>query len=179
MATHIGTITGLPANFSTNGAAVDDEGSIIVSSALAFEGYYKLKLNDFAAVKIEGSDKTYNASDLANGNLLLQKEYDAKNKFNSPTLPVTKFVSAETRVYPNPVTGNEFKVLLEGQKAGVYNIIVTDLSGKNIMSRVVNVNAKTQIETVKINNALGKGMYFVKVTGPSNEVIVTEKIAVQ
>ena len=179
VATHIGTITGLPANFSTNGAAVDDEGSIIVSSALAFEGYYKLKLNDFAAVKIEGSDKTYNASDLANGNLLLQKEYDAKNKFNPATLPATNFVSAETRVYPNPVTGNEFKVLLEGQKAGVYNIIVTDLSGKNIISRVVNVNAKTQIETVKINNALGKGMYFVKVTGPSNEVIFTEKIAVQ
>ena len=80
VATLIGTITGLPANFSTNGAAVDNDGAIVVSSANSFEGYYKFKLADFAAVKIEGSDKMYNASDLANGNLLLQKEADAAKK---------------------------------------------------------------------------------------------------
>ena len=180
IATHIGTITGLPAHFSTNGAAVNDNGEIVVSSANTFEGYYKFKLNDFAAVKIEGSDKTYNASDLANGNLLLQKEYDAANKFIvSNQLPNHQFVSANSKVYPNPVTGNEFKVMLDGQKAGVYNIIITDLSGKGIMNRSVTVNSKMQVETVKVNSLMGKGMYYVKVTGAANEVIFAEKIMVQ
>lgn len=179
IATHIGTITGLPANYSTNGAAVDNDGNIVLSSANTFEGYYRIKLNDFAAVKIEGSDKTYNASDLANGNLLLQKEYDAKNKFEvKPVVPV-EFVNNESKVFPNPVTGSEFRVLLDGYKAGSYNIIVTDLSGKNVLNRTVNYSGKVQVETVKIDRLLGKGMYFVKVTGSNNEVIFTEKIMVQ
>ncbi len=179
IATFAGTITGLPAAFSTNGAAVDEDGAIVVSSANTFEGYYKFKLNDFAAVKIEGSDKTYNASDLANGNLLLQKEADAKNKFTPTTIPAPEFVSPDSKVFPNPVTGNEFKVMLDNQKPGTYNIIVTDLSGKNIMTRQVTVNGKVQVETIKVTSLLGKGMYFVKLTGSSNEVIFTEKIMVQ
>ncbi|MBK7433937.1 MAG: T9SS type A sorting domain-containing protein [Chitinophagaceae bacterium] len=180
VATLMGTITGLPAQYSTNGAAVDNDGNIVVSSANTFEGYYKFKLSDLAAVKIEGSDKTYNASDLANGNFLFQKEADARNKFNvNPALPPVEFVSTDSKVFPNPVTGNEFKVLLDGQKPGAYTIIVTDLSGKNILNRSVNYSGKAQVETVKVDRLLGKGMYFVKVTGAGNEVIFTEKIMVQ
>jgi hypothetical protein len=179
VATFIGTISNLPPAFSTNGAAVDEDGAIVLSSANTFEGYYKIRLNDLNAVKIEGSDKTYNASDLANGNLLLQKEADAKNKFAIAPIPPVEFVSADSKVYPNPVTGNEFKVMLDNQKPGIYNIIVTDLSGKSIMNRQVSVNGKTQVETVKVTSLLGKGMYFVKVTGAANEVIFTEKIMVQ
>ena len=175
-----GTITGLPGNYSTNGAAVDADGKIVVSSATTFVGYYKFDINDLKATLIEGSDKVYNASDLANGNLLFQKEADAKNKFNIVTTPVNNvIVSTDSKVYPNPVTGNEFKVLVEGQKAGLYNIIVTDLSGKNIMTHPVNINSKSQVETVKVTSLLGKGMYFVKVTGSGNVVIFTEKIIVQ
>ncbi|MBL0056973.1 MAG: T9SS type A sorting domain-containing protein [Chitinophagaceae bacterium] len=180
VATLMGTITGLPAQYSTNGAAVDNDGNIVVSSANTFEGYYKFKLSDLAAVRIEGSDKTYNASDLANGNFLFQKEADARNKFNvNPALPPVEFVSTDSKVFPNPVTGNEFKVLLDGQKPGAYTIIVTDLSGKNILNRSVNYSGKAQVETVKVDRLLGKGMYFVKVTGAGNEVIFTEKIMVQ
>lgn len=177
--TLVGTIAGLPANFSTNGAAVDENGDIVVSSANTFEGYYKFKLNDFNAVKIEGSDKTYNASDLANGNLLLQKEADAKNSLANVALPPVTIPNGDARVYPNPVTGNEFKVLLDGQNAGVYKVIVTDLSGKNVYSQAITVSGKGQAATVKVSNLLGKGMYFVKVTGTSNELIFTEKIIVQ
>lgn len=179
IAKHIGTITGLPAGYSTNGAAVDNDGNIVLSSANIFEGYYRIRINDFAAVRIEGSDKTYNASDLANGNLLFQKEYDAKNKFETkPVVPI-EFAKTDSKVFPNPVTGSEFRVLLDGYNAGTYTIIVTDLSGKSVMSRRVNYSGKMQVETVKVERLLGKGMYFVKVTGSSNEVIFTEKIMVQ
>ena len=180
IATHIGTITGLPANFSTNGAAVDNDGNIVLSSANAFEGYYKIKITDFAAVKIEGSDKTYNASDLANGNLLFQKEADAAKKFNVvENKPIVPALNADAHVFPNPVTNNEFKILFDGQKAGQYNVALTDLSGKTIMNKVITVSVKGQVETVRINSSIGKGMYMVKVTDSENKFIFTERIVVQ
>lgn len=180
VATHIGTITGLPANFSTNGAAVDADGAIVVSSANTFEGYYKFKINDFAAVKIEGSDKTYNASDLANGNLLLQKEADAAKNFGAADFrPVIPIINADAHIYPNPVTSNEFKVSFEGQQSGKYNVTITDLSGKPVMTRVVNVTAKTQVETIPLNRSFAKGMYMVKVTDANNKFIFTERIVIQ
>lgn len=180
VATHIGTITGLPANFSTNGAAVDADGAIVVSSANTFEGYYKFKINDFAAVKIEGSDKTYNASDLANGNLLLQKEADAAKNFGAADFrPVIPVINADAHIYPNPVTSNEFKVSFEGQQSGKYNVTITDLSGKPVMTRVVNVAAKTQVETIPLNRSFAKGMYMVKVTDANNKFIFTERIVIQ
>ncbi len=180
VATHIGTITGLPANYTTNGAAVDADGAIVVSSANTFEGYYKFKINDFAAVKIEGSDITYNASDLANGNLLLQKEADAAKNFGAADFrPVIPVINADAHIYPNPVTSNEFKVSFEGQQAGKYNVTITDLSGKPVMTRVVNVTAKTQVETVPLNRSFAKGMYMVKVTDANNKFIFTERIVIQ
>ena len=180
VATMIGTITGLPVNFTTNGAAVDKDGAIIVSSANCFEGYYKFKISDFAAVKIEGSEKMFNASDLANGNLLLQKEADAAKNLNVAEVKETvPALNTDYHVYPNPVTGNEFKILFDGQKAGQYNVSLTDLSGKAIMNKVVTVSAKGQVETVRINHTIGKGMYMVKVTDSNNKFIFTERIVVQ
>jgi len=180
VATLVGTIKGLPANYSTNGAAVDTDGSIVVSSANTFEGYYKFKFNDFTAIKIEGSDKTYNASDLANGNLLFQKEADAAKNFGAADFkPVIPVLNNEAHIYPNPVTTNEFKIYFDGQQAGKYNITLTDLTGKAVMNRVVMVNAKTQVETVPLNRNFSKGMYMVKVTDASNKFIFTERIVVQ
>ena len=180
IATHIGTITGLPANYSTNGAAVDNEGNIVLCSANTFEGYYRIKLNDFAAVKMEGSEKAYNASDLANSNLLFQKDADAAKKFNViENKPIVPALITDSHVYPNPVTNNEFKILFDGQKAGQYNVALTDLSGKAIMNKVVTVSLKGQVETVRINSTIGKGMYMVKVTDSENKFIFTERIVVQ
>ena len=180
VATYLGAITGLPAAYSTNGAAVDKDGNVIVSSANMFDGYYKLTIKDLAATRIEGSDKTYNASDLANGNLLLQKEADAAQKFGSAEFKeVTPTLNSDAHVYPNPVTNNEFKVLFDGQKPGQYNIAITDLSGKFIMNKTVTVALKGQTESVKINGVVGKGMYMVKVTDAAGQFIFTERIVVQ
>lgn len=180
VAKNIGIITDLPANYSTNGAAVDKDGAIVVCSANTFTGYYKFSLTDFAAKKIEGSDVVYNASDLANGNLLLQKEADAaKNLGAAGFKPVIPVITNEAHIYPNPVTANTFKISFDNQQPGTYHITITDLSGKSIMNRVITVNAKTQIETVPLNRDFAKGMYMVKVTDANNKFIFTERIVVQ
>ena len=179
VAKQIGYITGLPANYSTNGAAVDKDGNVVVASANTFAGYYKFSLKDFVATAIEGSDLVYNASDLANGTLLYQKEADAARTF-ADFKPVVPVLTNEAHIYPNPVTNNEFKIYFDGQQAGRYNVAITDLSGKPVMNRIVNVgSAKSQIETVPLSRAFAKGMYMVKVTDASNKFIFTERIVVQ
>ena len=180
VAKYIGYINGLPANYSTNGAAVDKDGAIVVSSANAFAGYYKFTLSDFNAKKIEGSDLVYNASDLANGNLLFQKEADAKKNFGSADFKaVVPVITNEAHIYPNPVTNSEFKISFDGQQVGRYNVIITDLSGKALMTRTVNIASKSQVETIQLNRGFAKGVFMVKVTDATNKFIFTERIVVQ
>jgi len=180
VAKQIGYITGLPANYSTNGAAVDKDGNVVVASANTFAGYYKFSLKDFVATFVEGSDMVYNASDLANGNLLYQKEADAAKTYAVADFkPVVPVLTNEAHIYPNPVTNSEFKIYFENQAAGKYNVTITDLSGKPVMNQVVNVTAKTQAERVPLSRSLAKGMYMVKVTDADNKFIFTERIVVQ
>ncbi|TXH29792.1 MAG: T9SS type A sorting domain-containing protein [Cyclobacteriaceae bacterium] len=180
VAKYIGYINGLPANYSTNGAAVDKDGAIVVSSANAFAGYYKFTLSDFNAKKIEGSDLVYNASDLANGNLLFQKEADAKKNFGSADFKaVVPVITNEAHIYPNPVTNSEFKISFDGQQVGRYNVIITDLSGEALMTRTVNIASKSQVETIQLNRGFAKGVFMVKVTDATNKFIFTERIVVQ
>ena len=179
VAKQIGYITGLPAAFSTNGAAVDKDGNVVVASANTFAGYYKFSLKDFVATPIEGSDMVYNASDLANGNLLYQKEVDAARTF-ADFKPVVPVLTNEAHIFPNPVTNNEFKIYFEGQQAGKYNVAITDLSGKPVMNSIINVgSSKSQVETITLNRSFAKGMYMVKVTDANNKFIFTERIVVQ
>ncbi len=178
VAKQVGYITGLPANYSTNGAAVDNEGNVIVASANVWAGYYKFSMKDFVASLIDGSDAQYNVSDLANGNLLYQKEVDAARTF-ADFKPVVPVLTNEAHIYPNPVTTSEFNIYFDGQDVGKYNVTITDLSGKPLMNRVVIVNVKTQVVTVPISKNIAKGMYMVKVTDAANKFIFTERIVVQ
>ncbi|MEO6669834.1 MAG: T9SS type A sorting domain-containing protein [Ferruginibacter sp.] len=181
IATYKGAITGLPAGYTTNAAAVNSDGDIVVGSANRFEGYFKLKLADLAAVKIEGSDVKYNASDFANGNLLLQKEADAANRFSmeNSKLPTTDLAIGDAKVFPNPVTNNSFNVLFDGKSEGKYTIMLADLAGRALQTKVVNITKGTQVEKVNLNANSAKGVYLVKVLNPSGEVIIKEKIVVQ
>ena len=180
IATYLGAITGLPAGYTTNAAAVNTDGDIIVSSATKFDGYYKLKLTTLAAVKIEGSDTKYNASDLAGSNLLLQKEADAANKFSMANSKLTPLGTAsESKVFPNPITTASFNVVLDGKKEGAYSISLTDLAGRTIQTKMVNVTKGVQTETVNLVTRPAKGMYMVKVMDENNQTVLTEKVMIQ
>ncbi len=181
IATHKGTINGLPGNYTTNAAAVDADGDIVVSSANVFEGYYKVKLADLTATIIAGSDKKFNASDLANGNLLLQKEADAARKYSvtAALLPQNTFSNSDKRVFPNPVTSSTFAVLFDGYKAGTYSITLSDLSGRVLQTQKVSLAKGSQTENVNLLSRPAKGMYMVKVYDDSKQIVFTEKVLIQ
>lgn len=180
ISTFTGTITGLAANYTTNGAVVDNDGSIVVSSANVFDGLYKVNYKDLKAVKIPSDEKAFNASDMANGNFLLQQEADAITKFNLSNAVIPKLAQdASARVYPNPVAGNQFNVLFENQKAGRYTILLTDIAGKIIQSKVVSIAKGGQVESLRFINKITKGTYLVKVIGENKVSAFSEKIIVQ
>ncbi len=180
IATHVGAITGLPNGYTTNAAAVNSDGEIIICSANKFDGYYKVKLADLAAVKLEGSETKYNASDLAGSNLLLQKEADEANKFSmaDSKLPLLGTTS-NSKVYPNPITTSSFQVLFDGKKEGIYTIMLTDLAGRTMLTKTVNISKGMQTETVEITTRPSKGMYMVKVMDQNKKTVITEKVMIQ
>ena len=174
-----GTITGLPANYTTNGAAVDAEGNVVLCSATAFEGYYKMSIADLAAKKIEGSDIIYNASDLASGNLLLQKEADqARNSSLSKLIPVNTNDLSQNNIFPNPVVSNTFNVLLDGKQSGTYSVIISDLAGRALQSTRVGLTKGQQVQQVSLRNRPVKGTYIVKVLDAKNNEILSDKIII-
>lgn len=182
IAAHIGSIKGLPGTYTTNGAAVDDEGNIVVSSANSFDGLYKVNFRDLTAVKMESSDKMYNASDLANGNLLLQKEADKKNTpvvVTPATDPATRtFDLTDGKVFPNPVRGSVFNVLMENQKPGQYTVVLTDLAGRPLQSKLVTISKEGQAEAIRITGKVAGGLYFVKVINSNGQTTLSERVVI-
>ena len=173
-----GTITGVPANYTTNGAAVDADGNVILCSATAFEGYYKMNISDLAAKKMEGSDIVYNASDLASSNLLFQKESDNAMR-NAKITPVATTNSiTENLVYPNPVVSNTFNLLLDKGMAGNYTVVITDLSGRALQTNKTGIVKGQQSYRVNLSSRPAKGTYLVKVLDEKNNVILSDKVMI-
>ena len=175
-----GTITGLPGNYTTNGAAVDADGNIVLSSATAFEGYFKMSISDLAAKKMEGSDVIYNSSDLASGNLLFQKEADqARNSSLSKLIPVKANNDlSQNSIYPNPVVSNIFNVLLDGKQNGAYTVIISDLAGRALQSTKIGLSKGQQSQLVSLKNRPVKGTYIVKILDEKNNEILSDKVII-
>lgn len=178
VATFKGTIIGLPDNFTTNGAAVDDDGNLVVSSANIFDALYKVDMQDLSATKIVSDQKPFNASDLASSNFLFQKEANAANNFPLSKSSLTT-ISGDAKIFPNPVTGSEFKILLGAQKPGQYTILVTDLAGRAIQSKKITITKSTNTATVTLTRQQTKGTYMVKVLNNNKGSALTEKIILE
>ncbi len=176
ISTYMGTIQGLPATYTTNAAAVNDDGNVVLASANMFDGYYVMKMSDLKAVKMEGSDVKYNASDFANANLLYQKE--ANSLLNSKVTPVAT-TPVDAKVFPNPVTNYAFNILFDNRPEGKYTIVVSDLAGRSMMSKVVSIAGGMQTVPVKMNSSSAKGVYIVSVLDANQTVVINEKVVVQ
>jgi len=192
VATHQGSIKGLPQGFSTNGAMVEAGSKVIIASSESTVGYYRFDLNTLQAEKVSAEGSVFNASDLANGNLAFDKKKKDKKdeETNSATTEVAenlvkKNESTESilkngiAVYPNPVTNGVVRLSFSEQPAGRYQVQLLDLSGRLITSKEVNINGAAQVEEFRFPELSVKGNYLVRVTSDVNKVNVTNKIVVQ
>ena len=175
IATHLGSITGLSGAYTLNGAAVDNDDNVIISSANTFEGFYKVNIKDLTAVKLNTTGQIFNASDLANGNLLFENQ--ARNAVGAAPLIQREVIGNQfVSIYPNPVFGTQFKVTFDNKAAGEYNITLTDVQGKIIMTRQVFVKSAGQVETIQLKNQRANGIYLIKVTNSNKKPVFADKI---
>ncbi len=178
IASHLGSITGLSGTFTLNGAAVDNDDNVIISSANSFEGFFKVSMKDLSATKLVTSGQIFNASDLANGNLLFESQA-RKNvgsaSLGQPSVKRNQFLS----IYPNPVFGTEFKLTFGNKAAGEYNITLADVQGKIIHNDKVYIKSAGQVETIQLKSKPANGVYFIKVFNATRKSVFSDKIVVE
>ncbi|MFI5132778.1 MAG: T9SS type A sorting domain-containing protein [Chitinophagales bacterium] len=177
VATHLATISGLPANFTANGAAVNDNNKIIVSSAVD-GSYFVVDPKTWSATAFKITGDSWRSSDLANSNLLNTKKTSTVTQIE--TIPVAvETGNNKIQVYPNPVTNNQFTIQFSQLEAGNYTIQVTDVMGRQVLQRVVNIGGEEQSENIKLNSSSAKGIYLLKVTDQNSKSVFTKKVVVQ
>jgi hypothetical protein len=176
IATLKGSVLNLPATFSVNGAAVDDHGNVIVSSANTFDGFYKINMKDLSATKLITKGQIFNASDLASGNLLNQSEATTE----SVQLPSINVIGNEfISIYPNPVNDGQIKISFDNNVSGEYKITLTDLQGRMIDNKTVSIKYRGQLENFKLRTKPARGLYLIKVTDAANQKIFSDKLLIQ
>lgn len=178
IATHLGNITGLPDNYTTNAAVVDADGWLVVGCANILAPLYKVNLKEKVAVKMNGSVNYFNTSDMANGNLLLQKEFTAANKFLTDKNNAAVNFDNEAKIFPNPITGSNFNLKLINQQAGNYKIIVTDITGRILQSNTVNISKINQIVSITLLRKPTSGTYFIKALNDKNKITLKDIVVI-
>lgn len=172
IATHIAKIEGLPANFTTNGAVVNDEGRLVVSSASSTDGYYAVDMNTWKAERLQ-NNKVFNASDLANGNLAFSKNTEPGKLIERELVRNNKI-----GLYPNPVTTGQFRVTFNNRDFGRYDIQVVDLTGKLVATKTYTVSNQGQVAEMDLRGMLANGTYLVKVLNQNKKTVFSDKIVV-
>ncbi len=174
VATFVKVIDGIPATFTTNGAAVVADDKLIVSSANSMEGYYEVDMKDWKGTLLPNKGNVHNASDLANGQLAFE---------SARTTSIPAFITRETlrndkiALYPNPVVKDMFRVSFN-TGAGRYNIQLVDLSGRLVAQKIVSIGYEGQVAEVTLPAKLSKGMYLVKVLDNGKKKVYADKLMV-
>jgi Secretion system C-terminal sorting domain len=179
VATHLGVITGLPADFTTNGVAVDDKNQLLLSSAVNAQAWYVVSPGEWKASAITTPKGVYKSSDLANSNILKT----GKNIELTEIKTVGQFEGitelSKVQVYPNPVTENVFTIQFNELNAGDYSLELTDIMGRLVMKKKITIGGEQQTEKININPGAARGIYLVKIRDQNNREVFTQKAVIQ
>lgn len=180
VATHLGAITGLPAAYTINGAAVNDDNKIVVASATQGGSLFTVDAKSLVATPYTIAGTVWQTADLANGNLL-ESGVRAKGSVIELISRTDQPNSGDGKIniFPNPITNNQFVIQFNQLEAGNYSIQVTDIMGRQVVQQAVTINGDNQAQSIKLNSATSKGVYLVKVTDQSRKAVYSSKVSVQ
>lgn len=158
----LGKISGLPENYSVNGAAVNSKGKIVVASAKG-NALFEVNFESLEAKQLAGETNLH-IYDLAS-------KYFLNDRKAVETTPV---INAE--IYPTRVDENFIYVNLNQTKIkGNIKVEIFDLSGKNVLSKKISVKDGNLNERIELSN-LSQGAYLVSIFDASGKVISTKKV---
>lgn len=182
VATHLGVISGLSPSFTVNGAVVDGDGKLLVSSAVDGNAYYVVNPANWSAVAYQAPGGVFKSSDLANSNFLSSR---AKNDPLYTGTESMKTVRTDEKfanliaVYPNPVRENQVTVQFNKLPAGNYTVELRDALGRSVLQKKISINSETQTQTLSLTQSNSRGVYMIKVFDAQNQSVFTQKVVVE
>lgn len=174
VATHLGTVSGIPATYTINGSAVDNKNQVLISSAVDNSSIYTVDIKTLAASPVKSAG-AWRTADLATSNLLATRK----------AMPFVRLLKAievpddgRVQLFPNPVTNNQFTVQFNIAE-GNYTVQVKDVLGRQISRTKTNIKGEGQTENFQLPALSGKGFYLVTIIDQNNKTVFTRKILVQ
>ncbi len=183
---YVGAISGLPGNFNTNGAAVDENGDLILSCGSSLDkglpAFYKItNWTSLQATAIPGDNAKGlgNISDMASSNLLFQKAA-------VPAPIVTKTEEAAKKqlpvftIYPNPVSHGKFTIKTTNIiDKGEYTMVLVDQTGRGVMQAKMQLGLKSNTNSFTFPSQEAKGVYMVLIMDVFNRTIYSQQLIVE
>jgi hypothetical protein len=191
MARYLGQIEGLPAGFTTNGAAVDERGGLLVScgsSRTLQLSQHLFRINDIHHLKAEPVDASAipgfgNISDMASSFILsvprvASTEKAAVTSVSAPAKNVSKAPSFT--VFPNPVNTGNFSIRVQNiAEAGDYTVLVSDMTGRVVLERSVTMQSKNSTHSFSLPAMSSKGTYVVMLVDYFKRTVFSTQVIVE
>ena len=173
IATYLGNIKGPDANFLVNGAAVDENGFVVLASSI--EAGKKWVIEDMLSLEATLVDDPnwLNASDLASGHLLFATRKSDASPFVTPAAMVS-----DIAVYPNPVFDGQLMLVFSGKETGRFQIDLLNASGVGTVSKTIQVLQRGHTEKIGVRS-MAKGWYVLRVTNATKGSTYAEKVLLQ
>lgn len=159
----VGKISGLPENYSVNGAAVNSKGKIVIASAKG-ASMYELNLENLEAKQLSGESNLH--------------IYDLASKYFANDKKSTATVFANFDVYPTKVDEGFIYVNINDKNVkGNLKLNIFDLSGKATTTQRLSVKDGTLNQQIFLKNLL-IGSYIVNITDDAGKTLLNKKILV-
>jgi hypothetical protein len=176
--TFLSTVKGLPEGFTTNGAAVDEDGNVIISSAVSTAekrfSFYKVNMKTFEAAPLTG--EFLNASDLASNNFIPVANEKLSVSAAQFSFSETLLDNKNITVFPNPVKGTIVRIVLNDLAPGNYTAALFDAQGRITGEKKFRVTSKTQTE--QMNAPAAQGQYILNIINKEGRSVYNGKVLI-
>ncbi|OQP56755.1 hypothetical protein A4R26_25220 [Niastella populi] len=175
LATYLATITGLPAAFTTNGAAINENGKLLVSSSIYTAASFIVDHTTWKASPSPAIQDLYGIADLASSNVLATKKLIPSVMLFGKSLLKT----GNIRVYPNPVLFDEVNIQFNDLPTGKYTIELADPLGRKVVKQKVLLTTQRQTVLLQIPTITAQAFYYIRILNEKNALVSTHKLAVE
>lgn len=168
---YVGKVSGLPNNFTMNGAAVKNNHEVVVGSALSLSGLYVVSLYDLTAKPLDTHAEVFTCSDLDNGMLLPIEGVEALAKraaelAKPPVITPQDEESVEEEnalgFYFQQTNKSQIQLVFSKDETGEFLITLSDGKGKIMLEQKALVSESNDQVSLRLPQALSKGIYFIK-----------------
>jgi DNA-binding beta-propeller fold protein YncE len=173
--TYLATITGLPPQFTTNGAAVAENGDLLISSSVYTAASYIVDSKKWKVIHPAEEQQHFGIADLASGFVLRTKEKPSSVILFGKALTKT----GNIRIYPNPVLFDEVHIQFNDLPTGKYIIELADPLSRKVIRQKVFITSQTQTTLMQIPTITAQAFYYIRILNDKNILVSTHKLAVE